>query len=492
MNDFPLRHCLTLVGLFLVVASCGPAPQAGGGIGGTGSVTSVSSGPVTKFGSVFVSGTEYDNSDTLYCIDDNPCRAENTLKLGMVVLVNGRTTEHYASHQTVNRIADTITFEETIEGTVQSVAADGLSVTVLGQVIHLDQKTIIDPSISGQSITNLIAGQDRIEVSGFVVGDGHILATLIMMHTGTPHYEVQGTIKNHDATAHRFEIGTLRISYSAETLIQMPTPTPSWNGLVVHVRGDRWDHDASGPSGGTLTATRITVLGFGIENSDEAELEGFILHINGAGDFIVNNLPIHTTPSTLFAGGSASNLVVDAHVIVHGRLSDGILQAEHISFEGNFELESTVETIDATTRSLTLRGLPGMTVLIDNHTAIDGEDDLRTFDGIMVGDHLKIHGRSNSTGLIATELERSDVSPNVKIQGPVRSVAGQSLVIAGALIDTAAIPNDRFIGSDGTVIGRSAFFQTLTADGNVSLRGTWAGSTVTWVSARLKTHGTDS
>jgi len=487
MNVSLVRQCLSLIILFLLVASCGPAPQAGGGIGGTGSVSSVSSGPVTKFGSVFVSGTEYDNSNTRYCIDDNPCSSANTLKLGMVVLVNGRTTEQYANHQAVNRIADTITFEETVEGTVQSVAADGLSVVVLGQVIHLDQKTIIDPSISGQSIANLVAGQDRIEVSGFVVRDGHILATLIMMHTGTPHYEVQGTIKNHDATGQRFEIGALQISYSADTLIQIPTPTPSWNGLVVHVRGDQWNHDGSGPSGGTLTAARVTTLGFGVDNSDEAELEGFILRVDGSGDFVVNNLPIHTTSSTVFAGGTVSSIIVDAHVIVHGRLSSGTLIAEQISFEGNFELESNVETIDATTRSLTLTGLPGLTVLIDDHTAIDGEGDLRTFDGIMVGDHLKIHGRSSSVGLVATELERSDSNANVKIHGPVRSISDQSLVIAGALIDTAAIPNDRFIGSDGTVIGRSAFFQNLKTGDKVSLRGVTMGNTVTWGSARLRT-----
>jgi len=492
MNVFLVRPCLGLAGLFLVAASCGPAPQAGGGIGGTGSVTTVSSGPVTKFGSVFVSGTEYDNSDTTYCIDDNPCSSENTLKLGMVVLVNGRTIEQYASHQPLNRIADTITFEETVEGTVQSVAADGLSLVVLGQVIHLDQKTIIDPSISGQSIANLVAGQDRIEVSGFIVGDGHILATLIMMHTGTPHYEVQGTIKNHDATAHRFEVGALRISYSTDTLTRMPTHTPSWNGLVVHVRGDQWNQDGSGPSGGTLTATRMTLLGFGVENSDEAELEGFILQVNGPGDFVVNNLPIHTTPSTGFEGGTIGNLTIDTHVIVHGRLSGGILQAEQISFEGEFELESNVIAIDSTAKSLTLAGLPGITVVVDDHTAIDGENDLRTVEGIALGDHLKIHGRASSGGLLATELERSDSSARVKIQGPIRSISAPTLVIAGTTIDTSGIPNDRFIGNDGTVIGHSSFFKNLKAGDHVSLRGTSTDDTVTWTSARLKIHSTES
>ncbi len=495
MNVFHIRHCLSLVGLFLVAASCGPAPQAGGGIGGTGSVATVSSGPVTKFGSVFVSGTEYDNAGAIYCIDEEPCSSENRLKLGMVVLVNGSTTEHDSTNQPLTRTADTIIFEETVEGLVQSVAPDGLSLVVLGQVVHLDQKTIIDVSIPGQSIANLTPDLDRVEVSGFVVGDGHILATLIMLHTGTPHYEVQGTLKNHDTTARTFEIGALQIDYSAADINLMPPPqgSPSpWNGLVVHARGDQWIQGGAGPSGGTLTATRVASLGLGVDNSEEAQVEGFILRVNGPGDFVVNNLRIHTTPSTVFEGGTLSDLIVDTHVIAHGRLANGVLQAEQISFEGNFELESNVVAIDTATKSFTLAGLSGITVLIDEDTAIDGEHDLQTFEGIKIGDHLKIHGRASGTGIVATELERSDSTSHVKIQGPVRSVSGSTLIIGGAMIDTSNIPNDKFIAPDGTIIGQSAFFQGLTTSRNVSLKGTWTGSAVTWTSARMKTHSTDS
>ena len=488
MTPSLFRQCLGLAGLFLAVASCGPVPQAGGGIGGTGSVATVSSGPVTKFGSVFVSGTEYDNSRTIYCIDDDPCSSENKLKLGMVILVNGTVTENYSTGQPVTRVADTIIFEESVEGVVQSVAEDGLSLIVLGQVVHLDQKTIIDSSIPQQSIAELRPGEDHIEVSGFVVEDGHILATLIMMQTGTLHYEVQGTIKNHNATAHTFEIGALEVHYSSTADIsQMPPTSRTWDGLVVHVRGEQWSQGGPGPYSAQLTATRVTSLGLGVDNSEEAQVEGFILQVNAPGDFIVNNLRIQTTPSTVFEGGAISDLIFDTHVIVHGRLASGILQAEQISFEGNFELESNVTAIDSATRSLTLAGLSGMAVHIDNHTAIDGKGDLRTFEGITIGDHLKIHGRASGAGLLATELERSDPTSEVKVKGPLRSVSAPMLIIGGATINTSQIPNDRFIGIDGTVIGSSSFFQSLATGRKVSLRGTWTGSAVTWTSARLRT-----
>lgn len=487
MNMLRFHRHIGLLGLFLSLASCDPGPQAGGGIGGTGSVATVSSGPVTKFGSVFVSGTEYDNSRTIYCIDDDPCSSQNRLKLGMVVLVNGRTTESYSNNQPLTRVADTITFEESVEGVVQSVAQDGLSLIVLGQVVHLDQKTVIDSSIPGQSINP----GDRIEVSGFVVGDGHILATLIMMHTGDPHYEVQGTIKNHDVTAQTFEIGALEVRYSTADIRQMPPLSPShsltWNGLVVHVRGDQWNQGGTGPYGAQLTATRVKPIGLGVENSSEAEMEGFILSAGPPGTFLVNNLQVQTSASTVFEGGAVSDLVVGAHIDVNGHLIGGVLQAERISFEGEVELAAYVESIDTASRSLTLYGLAGMTVHIDDRTDIEGENDLRRFEDIAIGDRLKIHGRSaGGNSVLAVELERSGPTTEVKFEGFVRSAADPQLVILGATIDTSGIPDNRFIGTDGRAIGRSAFFPSLPAGRSVSLKGTWTGNGVTWTSVRLK------
>lgn len=488
MKTLRLSAILGLGVLFIACSSCGPVPQAGGGIGGTGSVATVANGPVTQFGSVYISGTEYDNSNTTYCIDEAPCSSQNTLKLGMVVLLNGRATERYSTNKPVTRIADKITYEETVEGPVQSVAADGLSLIVLGQVVHVDQRTIIDPSIPGQSISSLKPGVDSVEVSGFVVGDGHILATLIMLQAGTPHYETQGFIKNHDGTARLFEIGNLVIEYSAADISAMPAPVLStWNGLVVHVRGDQWSQGGPGPVGGRLTATRVKPQGFGVEDVGEAEVEGFITHVVAPGDFFINNLHVTTSATTDFEGGTINDLLVDVHVEVEGRLVSGVLQAEEVSFKGNIELESNVATIDPIFQTLTLVGLSGVTVQITSDTHIEGENDLRRFEDIAVGDHLKIHGRPAGTnGLVATELERSGPSTGIKLHGPVKSVLEPTLAIAGTSIDTSGISDNRFTGSDGTVIGRAAFFQRVEIGYKVSLKGAWTGSGVNWTSARLK------
>ena len=481
------RTPLGLVALFLALASCSPSPEAGGGIGGTGSVATVSSGPVTKFGSVFVSGTEYDNSNTIYCIDEDPCSSENKLKLGMVVLVNGRLTEVYSTNQPSGRIADKITFEETVEGMVQSVAADGLSLIVLGQVVHVDQKTIIDSSVSGQSIGNLKPGIDRVEISGFVVSDGHILATLIAMQTGDPHYEVQGAIKNHDAKAKTFQIGALEIDYSSADISAMPSPTSSsWNKIVVQVRGDQLSPGGSGSYGVKLAATRVKSLGLGVEDSEEAEVEGFIIQTSAPGDFFVNNLHVQTTASTVFEGGTVNDLLIGAHIEIHGQLVSGVLQAEQVSFKGDIELEANVASISTGSKTLSLAGLSGMTIQVDSNTSIEGQGNIRRFEEITVGDHLKIEGRAGGSSLLAKEIERSGPTTGIKLAGPIRSASDPFLVIAGATIDTSSIPGSGFTGSSGTVIGRSAFFQGLKVGHKVSLKGTWTGSAVNWTSASVK------
>lgn len=478
-----------LLSVFLTLASCSPSaptPQAGGGIGGTGSVATVASGPVTKFGSVFISGTEYDNAKTIYCIDDEPCSSENKLKIGMVVLVNGKVTEDYSTNQPVTRTADTITYEETVEGIVQSVAPDGSSLEVLGQSVTLNQKTEIDPAFRLIPDDSHILDPHKVlgvavEVSGFVTGNGRILATLIMPQTSALHYEVQGKITNLKTMAKQFEIGALIIDYSDPSvdLSHMPPATSSWDGVVVHVRGDSWDAKTH-----RLSARRIKPLSLGIDTLEDAEVEGFILRADAPGDFYVNNLHVQTTAATVFEGGVLADLIVGTHVEIHGRLTNGMLEAGQISFEGDLELESNVASIDLAANTFTLAGLSGLTVRVDSKTAIDGEGNLRRIEDLRIGDHLKIHGRLIGSNLKATELERSGPAAAIKIEAPVQSSHEPLLVMAGATIDTSDIPDSGFIGRYGA-IGRSAFFQGLTIGKKASLKGASTATGVIWTSAKL-------
>lgn len=483
------RKVLAPIALFLLLASCGPSPQAGGGIGGTGSVATVASGPVTKFGSVFVSGTEYDNTNTLYCIDHDPCSRENRLKIGMVVVVNGTRTVEYTSSQTLTHLADKITYEETVEGEVQSVGTDGLSLVVLGQVVSVNQKTEIDPSLQGASPHALnpdaVSGT-LVEISGFVTGDGTILATLIQPHTGTPHFEIEGVIKNHDHTAKTFAIGSLVVDYSLPTtdISLMPSPTsPNWDGLVVFVLGDRWSPGGSGPYGARMSATSVKPKTLGVTDIQDTDIEDFVTRVDGPGDFFLNNVHVRTNSNTAFEGGTLSDIVVGSHLEVNGPLIGGTVTATKVEFEGETELQANVAAIDPGGNTLTLTGLAGLIIQFDSHTRLDGQGSPRRLDDLHSGDHLSIHGRLRGGNVIlATEVERSDPKSNVQVQGFVTSAADPIVVLLGASIDTSSIPESGFLGRYGT-IGRRAFFDGLSSSKKVSLRGIYQTNTVTWSSA---------
>jgi hypothetical protein len=335
LNPCPVRAlAFSAILVCAGLSSCGPTPDAGGGIGGTGSisVSSVSSGVVTKLSSVNISGTEYDTSNALYCMDGEPCSTEKRLKVGMVVLVRG--TVQLLTDGTVSRVADTITFDETVEGVLQSVAPDGSSLVILGQFIEVNQHTVIGEDIPDQSIRNLKPGLDVVVVSGLVAAGGHIVATLVMKPSGTPHFEVQGVIKNHDVVGRHFEIGQLVIDYSAADVSDMGAGgVMPWNDRLVHARGDEWQVRSEAPHGASLRAARVKPLSLTIADSAEAKLQGFITRLTLSGEFLVNNHPIKVSSATKFEGGTAEKLILGTHVFVHGALKQGVLEADEVLFK---------------------------------------------------------------------------------------------------------------------------------------------------------------
>ena len=472
-----------ILALFLALASCGPSPQAGGGIGGTGNTASVASGPITGFGSVFVSEYEYDTTTTTMTVDGKS-GSQSDLKKGMVVLVNATLTHNYGTNDPPQRTANTLFYEDTIEGIVQSVAADGSSLVVLGQTVAITMKTIIDTTIPGQNILSLVPGRDLVEVSGFVRGDGVIAGTLIDLKTGTPDYEVKGFIKNHVAARSTFEIGSLTVDYRNTDLREMPSHTNnSWNGLVVDVRGSQVSSGGSGSYGITMTATKMKPEGLGTEDSEGAEFRGFVTQVIAPGDFYLGNVHVQMRAGTTFEGGTLNDILVGAQLEVQGSLVGGILNATKVEFEGETELQANVATINSGDNTLTLTGLAGLVIQFDGRTAFHGQGNPRRLADLRSGDHLQIHGRQSGGNIVlAREVEWSASKSNVQVQGLVTSATDPIIVLLGASIDTSFISESGLRGPYG-VIGRSAFFSGLSNGMTVVLHGTTLSDMIAWSSA---------
>jgi hypothetical protein len=351
----------------------------------------------------------------------------------------------------------------------------------LGQTVLINQSTIIDPSVPTLGTLNR---NDLVEVSGFVSGPGTVVATLIDRKIGAADYQVKGFITQHDERSKSFTIGSLAVDYTGADIGQMPNPAGNaWNGLLVDVRGSQVSSGGSGPYGIRMTATKVKPENLSIEDSEDVEVEGFVTQVLGQGDFYLGNVHVQTSASTTFEGGALNDILIGAHLEMHGSLVGGIVSATKVEFEGETELQANVATITSSDNTVTLAGLAGLVIQFDGQTALHGQGNPRQLDDLRSGDHLQIHGRLRGGNMIlAKEVERSDPKSNVQLQGLVTSAADPIVVLLGTSIDTSLIPESGFLGHNG-VIGRSAFFSDLSSGKKIVLRGTYQTNTVMWSSA---------
>jgi hypothetical protein len=235
-----------------------------------------------------------------------------------------------------------------------------------------------------------------------------------------------------------------------------------------------------------MTATKVKPEGLGIEDSEDSEIEGFVTQVLGQGEFFLGNVHVQTSAGTTFEGGTLNDILVGAHLEVHGSLVGGIVNATKVEFKGETELQANVATINPSDNTLTLTGLAGLVIQFDSKTTLHGQGNPRILADLRSGDHLQIHGRPRGGNtVLAKEVERSDPKSNVQIQGLVTSAADPIVVLLGTSIDTSLIPESGLRGRYG-VIGRSAFFNDLSSGKRIVLRGTVLGDTVAWSSA---SHG---
>jgi hypothetical protein len=459
-------NLLGAVGIVGLLGGCGGGDETG--TGGTASGSAAASGTITGFGSIIVNGKKFEANGAVFTVDGQS-GSQSDLRLGMTVTVAGSFSDDQHSASTVRQ-------KDAVEGLVQSVAADGLSLVVLGQTVLVDNTTIIDNNIAGQNILNLVPGTDSVEVNGHIRPDGIIQATFIEKKLA-PTPEVRGFVKNHNDGAKTFQIGALTVNYATALINDMPNPAGNtWNGLLVEAKGTVFNAATT-----TLTATKVEPENEGLGNNvDEFEVEGFVTQVLGPGNFFIGNTHVQTTSATEFRGGTIDEIVVGAKLSAEGRLAGGILTAKHVKFHASVKLEGDIAAINGNT--FAIAGLPGVTVTVNSQT--EGGNILN---GLSAGDHVRVRGRVNgSSSVIATRIEQRSPDTDVDLQGPVQSIAGQVLTILGVAVDTSTIGNDNFEGLNDQVIGRGAFFNAATVDTLVKVQGRLADGVVTWREAELE------
>ncbi len=462
--NLSIFRALTAGAIALVVSGCGGG-GADGGIGGTGgggagTAADVSVGAITAFGSVWVNGVEFKSNTATIKIDDNP-HPESDLRVGMIARVDGSIS---------GASATTISVSSAAKGYVESV--NGNQMVVMGQTVISDGAT----TISGGPI----AAGNYVEVHGLVVSDGTISASYVEKKTAlaSPPFAVKGFVKSHNTATNAFTIGALNITMGASpTLSDMPAGP--WNGLQVEVKGTvcAGNPPASNVCG-TLTASKVEPHG-PRGTVARVEVEGFVTSFASISSFTVGNQAVATTTNTVFQGGLAADLIAGTKVEVEGSLSAGILTATKVSFRENIRFEANIAGLNAGTNTLTLTGLTGITIETNSLTRFKNV----AFNGLAVGNNLKIRGRPGSNGIvIATEIEQKSVSPDTRVimQAVASAVAAPHVTLLGIVVDTSPISNNSFKDVNDAIIGRTAFFAAAAPGKLIKVRGTLNASTVTW------------
>ncbi len=450
-----MLSCVIVAGMTVsLLAGCG----GGGGSAQIAGIDrlGVSSGTVTGFGSVFVNGVEFETDNAVFTIDGVP-GVESDLNIGQVVTITGSIDVNGTTGT-----ANSVVFDDDVEGPISSIDLSGNSFVVLGQTVRIDGDTSFDSQITPASVAGLSVGE-VVEVSGFVDGNMGIRATYIERKDAGSEFELQGVVDSLDSGASTFQINGFTVDFASAMLDGFPSGMIS-NGDNVEAKGTSFG------ASGELIASTVDFKDQGIPGAegDEIEIEGFVTRFVSLTDFDVSGVPVTTNGQTEYSGGPSASLALDVKVEVEGILSaSGVIVAEEIEFRPEAELRITalVDSVDSGTNSLTLLGVAIRVNLLtrfeDNSSAEIAQFSLAN---VNAGEYLIIRGTGDTTGtadVLATLLEREDTpDPPVEtsIQGFVTGVDNPTLTILGVTIETSA--GTEFEDQNGDPLTAAEFFNS--------------------------------
>lgn len=306
--------------------SCGTGGSdfAGGGTGGTG----ISSGDVTGFGSVAVSGRHFLTDDgvapgfktkkTVNGGNRTGQQDRDAFAEGMIVTVR---------HGAADNNAMEIEYRNNLRGPVAALlpGADNV-VEILGMVVVVDNATLFSS----------LAPDDVVEVSGFADNAGRIRATRVFPPAPPApppflEFEVKGFVSGSAGGA--FRIGPLPDGSGVSVAVSFPAGGPADGAYVQVVTRD------AAPAGGVIAADNFTALAPRTEFPEGAavELAGLITTPwSGAGDDLsmrVEGKRAVWSAGTEFVGGAPGDArQPNRRVSVRGTENGGTLSADRIVF----------------------------------------------------------------------------------------------------------------------------------------------------------------
>lgn len=460
-RNFYLERILISLGAVALV-SCGGGSSGGStggggggggisGIGGTGGVlaSSVSVGPITGFGSIFVNGVEYETTSATINLDGNDA-LENQLKLGMVVQVNGTISDDGRTG-----IASRVIFDDDVQGPISEIttSTDGSSKTLV--ILGISVQVNALSTVFEDTTFNTLAVDDLVEVSGFVQEDGSIQSTRIERKSefsaGLSEVEIKGTVEN--LIDNVFETRGYTVDFSSAQLSDFEGNTLA-NGLYVEVKG-------------TLDGTSISATEIELEDEDSwdeverGSIEGSITNFVSASEFNINGLPVNAGSASI----SPASLILQngVQVEVEGNVSNGVLVATRVEArDDEVEIAGVISSLDAANELIEIGfGYQSVGFSVDSRTRFEDDlDDVSPFslNNLMTGQFIEAHLINSDSGLLATEVKLDELD-DFKLQASVEEfVANVSITLLGVTFSTT---DAEFQNSQEQSISSQEFYDEL-------------------------------
>ena len=321
----------------------------GGGVGtgGTGSITSYAAGPIDGFGSIFVSGVEFDDTSASVLDDegDNVARNGSELRLGMTVevdataIVGGGVGGKSATAATV-RIATGLV------GPVAALDTTAGTVTVFGQTLKTDSATVFGSGLSS-GLASLHVG-DVVQVWALPETSGVYRLTRIETVSNGSQFVLRGVVSNLDTTAKTFKIGSTSFSYASASKV----PVGLADGLTVRVKL------AATPVAGVWTVQSFGNVHQPPSNRDGAEVSGLVSSFTSSSSFSVDGRAVDASNATV-NGTVAAGVSVE----VEGSLVNGVLVARTVTVThrggghgDDYTLVGVVASLDTTAKTFLVHG----------------------------------------------------------------------------------------------------------------------------------------
>lgn len=477
-RDIARRGSCAVLAVLLLMSCNEGTDVATGRTGGTGATAvdngTVASGSITGFGSVIVQGTRFEVAPTTVIqIDENATAVEGDLRVGMVVRAEGVGDGN-------GLVAREIAYRANVIGPVETACAVNAAMTVLGQAVVVDARTLLD----GGFQCDATAVGKIVEVSGPSDSSGRIRATYVGLraaaYTSVMALRVRGKAAAVDNAAKRFRINGLTVDFAASQLVGFPASGQLVDGATVSVVAGAL------PVQGVLAASKVSVDAYPIVPAGtKAEVEGFVTRFVSVTDFSVAGKKVTTTTQTTYEGGSASQIALDRKLHVTGVYSnDGVIVASKIEMEDEVllsQIEGSVTQVNVAAKSISVLGAGAVTVQIDS--ACSFKDDTgsagQRFDlsKLQVGNKVVLAIKRAGTSLVAVKIERKalvDSSGDAKLRGTVESVARPAFTVLGVRVEVS--PTAQIRDTQGKSITRDALFALLEAGpAPIEVRGMFDG-----------------